>query len=102
MKSNRDWVLRRPAGDSWRSHLERPPDLRRRTIRLDEYHRNSVIGGSGTFLVVAEKFESFNVAVRRELICASPTCLCPAGQWPKPVLRRTMPPGTLRPGSEGS
>jgi hypothetical protein len=68
MKSNRDLILRRPAGDAWRSHLEQPPDLRRGTIRLDEYHRNSVFDGPAAFLVVVEGLERFGVAVRRKLI----------------------------------
>lgn len=39
--------------------LQRPP--------LDEYYRDSVIGGPGAFLVVAEGFETFAPAVRRKL-----------------------------------
>ena len=38
---------------------QRPP--------LDEYYRDSVIGGPGAFLVVAESFEAFAPAVRRKL-----------------------------------
>lgn len=34
---------------------------------LDEYYRDSVIGGPGAFLVVAEGFEAFAPAVRRKL-----------------------------------
>lgn len=34
---------------------------------LDEYYRDSVIGGPGAFLVVAESFEAFTPAVRRKL-----------------------------------
>lgn len=34
---------------------------------LDEYYRDSVIGGPGAFLVVAESFEAFAPAVRRKL-----------------------------------
>jgi hypothetical protein len=39
-----------------------------RRVPLDEYYRESVIGGPGAFLVLAEAFESFGVAVRRKLI----------------------------------
>lgn len=35
---------------------------------LDEYYRESVIGGPGSFLVVADGFEAFGNAVRRKLI----------------------------------
>jgi Protein of unknown function (DUF1194) len=35
---------------------------------LDDYYRESVIGGPGAFVVVAEDFESFGQAVRRKLI----------------------------------
>jgi hypothetical protein len=35
---------------------------------LDLYYRNCVIGGPGAFMVVAEDFQSFAVAVRRKLI----------------------------------
>ncbi|MBD0273652.1 MAG: DUF1194 domain-containing protein, partial [Acetobacteraceae bacterium] len=34
---------------------------------LDEYYRDSVIGGPGAFLVVAENFDAFAPAVRRKL-----------------------------------
>ncbi|MBL6080803.1 DUF1194 domain-containing protein [Belnapia sp. T18] len=37
-------------------------------MRPDEYHRDSVIGGPGAFLVVAEEFKSFGVAVRSSLL----------------------------------
>src|SRR4051812_20945220 len=35
---------------------------------LEPYYRNSVIGGPGAFLVVAEDFTSFGAAIRRKLI----------------------------------
>ncbi|MCK8783135.1 DUF1194 domain-containing protein [Roseomonas sp. NAR14] len=35
---------------------------------LDEYYRDQVIGGPGSFLVVAEGFNSFEAAVRRKII----------------------------------
>ncbi|MBX6744369.1 MAG: DUF1194 domain-containing protein [Acetobacteraceae bacterium] len=41
----------------------RPPPL-----PLDEYYRESVIGGPGAFVIVAEDFESFGNALKRKLI----------------------------------
>ena len=35
---------------------------------LDLYYRNCVIGGRGAFLIVAQDFESFAVAIRKKLI----------------------------------
>ena len=32
------------------------------------YYRNSVIGGPGSFLVLAEDFKAFGEAIRRKLI----------------------------------
>ncbi len=37
-------------------------------LPLDEYYRESVIGGPGAFVIVVEEFESFGLAVRRKLI----------------------------------
>jgi hypothetical protein len=37
-------------------------------LPLDEYYRGSVIGGPGAFVVAAEDFGSFGLAVRRKLI----------------------------------
>jgi Protein of unknown function (DUF1194) len=37
-------------------------------VPLDGYYRESVIGGPGAFVVVAEGFESFGLAVRRKLV----------------------------------
>jgi hypothetical protein len=39
----------------------------RRLPPLDEYYRDAVIGGPGSFLVVAEGFEAFGPALRRKL-----------------------------------
>jgi hypothetical protein len=47
---------------------DRPTFGRSPPLPLDQYYRESVIGGEGAFLVVAEDFESFGVAVRRKLI----------------------------------
>ncbi|MGI4945363.1 MAG: DUF1194 domain-containing protein [Janthinobacterium lividum] len=35
---------------------------------LEPYYRNSVIGGPGAFLIVAEDFVSFGAAIRRKLV----------------------------------
>lgn len=47
---------------------DRPTFGRRPPIPLDQYYRESVIGGTGAFMIVAEDFESFGVAVKRKLI----------------------------------
>ena len=47
---------------------DRPTFGRMPSIPLDQYFAQSVIGGPGAFLVVAEDFESFGTAVRRKLI----------------------------------
>ena len=35
---------------------------------LEPYYRENVIGGAGAFLIVAEDFENFGIAIRRKLI----------------------------------
>ncbi|MFB9969450.1 DUF1194 domain-containing protein [Pseudoroseomonas cervicalis] len=47
---------------------DRPSFGRRTAVPLDQYYAESVIGGPGAFLVAAEDFEAFGVAVRRKLI----------------------------------
>jgi hypothetical protein len=47
---------------------DRPTYGRGPQVPLDQYYRDSVIGGTGAFLVVAEDFNSFGMAVRRKLI----------------------------------
>jgi hypothetical protein len=47
---------------------DRPTFGRPPPMPLDHYFRESVIGGQGAFLVPAEDFESFGIAVRRKLI----------------------------------
>lgn len=47
---------------------DRPTFGRRPPIPLDQYYQESVIGGTGAFVIVAEDFESFGVAVKRKLI----------------------------------
>jgi len=46
---------------------DRPTFGRLPPVPLDEYFRESVVGGPGAFVVVAGDFESFGVAVRRKL-----------------------------------
>lgn len=45
-----------------------PPSLALELPPLDAYYRDEVIGGPGSFLVVAEGFEAFEAAVRRKII----------------------------------
>jgi len=47
---------------------DRPSFGRRPSLPLDQYYADAVIGGPGAFLVAAENFESFGMAVRRKLI----------------------------------
>lgn len=47
---------------------DNPTFGRRLAVPLDRYYADSVIGGVGAFLVAAENFESFGIAVRRKLI----------------------------------
>lgn len=47
---------------------DRPTFGRRPPIPLDQYYRESVIGGQGAFMIAAEDFDSFGNAVRRKLI----------------------------------
>jgi hypothetical protein len=47
---------------------DRPTFGRPPPMPLDQYYRESVIGGQGAFLVPAEDFEAFGNAVRRKLI----------------------------------
>ncbi|PWS38611.1 hypothetical protein DFH01_04875 [Falsiroseomonas bella] len=47
---------------------DRPTFGRPPPMPLDQYYRDSVIGGQGAFLVPAENFEAFGNAVRRKLI----------------------------------
>ncbi|WP_353210462.1 DUF1194 domain-containing protein [Rhodovarius sp.] len=48
---------------------DRPTFGRAPPMPLDQYFQQSVIGGLGSFLVVAEDFDAFGTAVRRKLIC---------------------------------
>lgn len=47
---------------------DNPTFGRRLNIPLDQYYAESVIGGGGAFLIAADDFESFGIAVRRKLI----------------------------------
>jgi hypothetical protein len=47
---------------------DRPTFGRMPPIPLDDYFRESVIGGAGAFVIVAEDFTSFGNAVKRKLI----------------------------------
>jgi hypothetical protein len=46
-----------------RTNFGRPPDL-----TLDKYYEENVIGGPGSFLIVAESFDHFGRAVRTKLV----------------------------------
>ena len=47
---------------------DRPTFGRMPPIPLDEYYRDSVVGGAGAFVIVAEDFQSVGQAVKRKLI----------------------------------
>jgi hypothetical protein len=47
---------------------DRPTFGRPPPVPLDQYYRDSVIGGAGAFMIAAEDFEAFGNAVRRKLI----------------------------------
>jgi len=47
---------------------DRPTFGRAPQIPLDQYFQQSVIGGAGAFMIVAEDFDAFGTAVRRKLI----------------------------------
>jgi hypothetical protein len=47
---------------------DRPTFGRPPPMPLDQYFRESVIGGPGAFMIPAEDFEAFGQAVRRKLI----------------------------------
>jgi len=47
---------------------DRPTFGRPSPIPLDQYYRDSVIGGDGAFLIAAEDFAAFGNAVRRKLV----------------------------------
>ena len=47
---------------------DRPTFGRLPPLPLDEYYRDSVIGGPGAFVIVVEDFQSFGNAVKRKLI----------------------------------
>lgn len=47
---------------------DRPTFGRMPQVPLDQYFQQSVIGGTGSFMIVAEDFDAFGTAVRRKLI----------------------------------
>ncbi|WP_426956076.1 DUF1194 domain-containing protein [Muricoccus radiodurans] len=47
---------------------DRPTFGRPPIVPLDQYYQQSVIGGDGAFLIVAEDFDAFGSAVRRKLV----------------------------------
>ncbi|MBP0443169.1 DUF1194 domain-containing protein [Roseomonas sp. SSH11] len=47
---------------------DRPTFGRPSPVPLDQYYRDSVIGGEGAFLIAAEDFASFGNAVRRKMV----------------------------------
>ena len=46
-----------------RDNFGRPPDL-----TLDKYYEENVIGGAGSFMIVADNFDQFGRAVRTKLV----------------------------------
>jgi hypothetical protein len=46
-----------------RENFGRPPDL-----TLDKYYEENVIGGAGSFIIVADNFDQFGRAVRTKLV----------------------------------
>jgi len=60
-----------------RTNFGRPPD-----IQLDRYYEENVIGGPGSFMVVASTFEDFGRAVRNKLIREISGRQTPAGTAP--------------------
>jgi hypothetical protein len=46
-----------------RTNFGRPPDL-----MLDKYYEENVIGGPGSFMIVADNFDQFGRAVRTKLV----------------------------------
>ena len=48
--------------------INRHPRFGRMELDVDKYYQNSVIGGPGAFLIVAEDFSAFSDAIKRKLI----------------------------------
>jgi len=55
-------VILTPAPEAWNAYHTNPPG------GLEEYYRQSVIGGPGAFVVAAEDFNSFGQAIVKKLI----------------------------------
>ena len=71
---------------------DRPNRFGRPMPDLDLYYRKCVIGGPGAFLVMADNFDSFAVAVRRKLILEIAGLAIPARR-PHRALDGAHPPG---------
>jgi hypothetical protein len=63
---------------------DRPTFGRMPPVPLDEYYRDSVVGGPGAFVIVAEDFASFGNAVKRKLIREIAALPGPARGWRAP------------------
>jgi hypothetical protein len=48
--------------------INRHPRFGRLELDVDQYYRNSVIGGAGAFMIVAQDFSDFSEAVKRKLV----------------------------------
>jgi hypothetical protein len=48
--------------------INRHPRFGRLELDVDQYYRNSVIGGAGSFMIVAEDFSDFSEAIKRKLV----------------------------------
>ena len=59
--------LARPLADAARVQINGLPILNKDFPRLDDYYREEVITGQGSFIVVADGFEDFGRAIREKL-----------------------------------
>ena len=66
-----------------RTNFGRPPDL-----TLDKYYEENVIGGPGSFMIVADNFDHFGRAVRTKLVRESPASTSRTGQYLPEALER--------------
>jgi hypothetical protein len=48
--------------------INRHPRFGRLELDVDQYYRNSVIGGTGAFMIVAQDFADFSEAIKRKLV----------------------------------
>ena len=68
---------------------------------LDKYYLGCVIGGPAAFLVVANSFEDFALAIRRKLILEIAASTPESRRPPSARLVRIASPGRLRPSPSG-